>query len=71
MSNNNLLQQLVQALINQNPSLSQNQQTMGYLDVIQRGDSAKGEQIADNICKNYGKTREEMIEEAKRFFNIR
>ena len=47
MSNNNLLQQLVQALINQNPSLSQNQQTMATLQ--------KGNRLLTTFAKTTAK----------------
>lgn len=57
-------------LIQRNPQVANNPQAQEYLGVIQNGDSAKGEEIANNICKSYGVTPQEAIEMAKKFFGI-
>ena len=40
------------------------------LEVVQSGDSARGEQIANNLLKTYGVSREDALAQAKRFFNL-
>lgn len=40
------------------------------IDAIMNGDSAKGEEIADNLCKSFGMSREQMLAEARKRMNI-
>lgn len=47
-----------------------NPMAMGMLDVIESGDASKGEQMADNICKSMGISRDEAISQARRYFGI-
>ena len=58
---------ILNAMLQRNPNMQNNP----YVQTIRSGDANRGQQIADNICKAYGKSREEMIAEAKRFFGIR
>lgn len=47
-----------------------NPMAQGMLDIIESGDTAKGEQMADNICKSMGVSRDEAISQARRYFGI-
>lgn len=47
-----------------------NPMAQGMLDIIESGDTAKGEQVADNICKSMGVSRDEAISQARRYFGI-
>lgn len=47
-----------------------NPMASGMLDVIESGDARKGEEMADNICKSMGVSREEAIAQARRYFGI-
>lgn len=67
----NPFQMIATAIMQHNPNIKNNQQAMEYLNVISSGDSKKGEQIADNLCKTYGMSREEMLTQAKQFFGIK
>lgn len=58
------------SLIAQNPQISSNPNTQGMIQAIQNNDSAKGEQIAKNLCDSYGITPQEAVQQAKRFFNL-
>lgn len=58
-------------LLRNDPNAKSNPVKNSYIQTIQSGDSVRGQQIADNICRSYGKSREEMLAEAKRFFGIR
>lgn len=53
-----------------NPKIANNPQAQNYISVIRSGDSAKGAEIAKNICSSYGVTPEEGVAKAKNFFNI-
>lgn len=57
-------------MISQNPNIKNNPNMREMLDVIQRGDSARGEQIATNLCSTFGVPKDKAINDAKRFFNI-
>ena len=67
----NPFQMIATAIMQRNPNVKNNMQAMEYLNVISSGDSKKGEQIADNLCKTYGMSREEMLQQAKQFFGIK
>lgn len=57
-------------LITRNPQIANNPNAQGMIQAIQSNDSAKGEQIAKNLCDSYGISPQEAIQQAKRFFNI-
>lgn len=62
--------QFAMGMLQRNPKVANNPQFQNYISVIQSGDSAKGAEIARNICASYGKTPEEASAEARRFFGI-
>lgn len=63
-------QQIAQMLIQRNPKIMNNPRAKEYLDVIMTGDSQKGIQIANGLCKTYGATQEEAIKKSRKFFGI-
>lgn len=64
------IRQFALNMIQRNPKIANNPQAQGYLEVIQNNDSQKGRQIAENICKSYGMTKEEALNRAKQFFGL-
>ena len=62
--------QFVQNIVRNNPQLQANPQTQQMLNVIMSGDSVRGQQIAQNLCKSMGITPEDAVATAKRFFNM-
>ena len=63
----------LQALISraaQSPALSSNPNARSMLEVVQSGDASRGEQIANNLLKTYGVSKEDALAQAKRFFNL-
>ena len=58
-------------LIKNNPQIANNQNASEMLNTIQNGDSAKGRQIAVNLCNTYGISPEQALAKAKQFFGIR
>lgn len=57
-------------MIFNNPRVSNNPQAQHMLQIIQNGDSKQGQQIAENICKTYGITPEQAVQQAKKFFGM-
>lgn len=57
-------------MLNQNPQIANNPRAQELLEVIKSGDSAKGEQIANNLCKTMGVDKNQAIQDAKRFFHL-
>lgn len=53
---------------NNGGSLTPNQKE--YVDIIKSGDSSKGEQLATNLCKSMGMSKEQAIAQAREFFHI-
>lgn len=64
------LKNIAMNLITRNPAIANNPQAQNYLNVIQNGDSARGQQIADNLCQTYGISRDEAIRQAKQFLTF-
>lgn len=65
---------IISALIGQaksNPAIAGNPMAKGLIEVLESGDSARGEQIANNLLESYGVTRDEALSQAKGFFNLR
>lgn len=63
--------QFAMSMIQQNPQVMNNPMAQNYIGVIQSGDAQKGQQLAENICKSYGVTPQQAMQQAKQFFNIR
>lgn len=57
-------------MIKANPAIADNPQAQSYLDVLESGDSKRGEEIANNLLNSYGMTKEEALKQAKAFFRI-
>ena len=57
-------------LLMQNPNVANNPNAQEFIQVIQNGDSVKGEQIAQNLCDTYGMSKEDAIRNAKSFFHL-
>lgn len=63
--------QFAMNMIKNNPQVMNNPMAQNYIGVIQSGDAQKGQQLAENICKTYGVTPQQAIQQARQFFNIR
>lgn len=57
-------------MIQNNPQVMNNPMAKEYLQIIQNGDSAKGQEVANNILKTYGMTKEQALGQAAQFFHI-
>ena len=58
-------------MIQNNPQVMSNPMAQQYLEIIQNGDSAKGQEVANNILKTYGMTKDQAIGQAMKFFGLR
>lgn len=67
---NNPMMDFALNLIQQNPALQNNPNAKEMIEVIRSGDTAKGEQIASNLCKTYGVDKNQAVQQARSFFNI-
>lgn len=65
------LQAFAMNLLKNNPKIANNPQAQNFIDVIQRGDNAQGEEIANNLLETFGVSKEEGIQQAKNFFLIK
>lgn len=51
-----------------NPSIANNPRAQEMLQIIQSGDAQKGQQIAMNLCKTYGVSKEQAVGMATEYF---
>lgn len=52
----------------QNSNIANNPRAQEMLRVIQSGDAQKGQQIAMNLCKTYGVSKEQAVSMATEYF---
>lgn len=69
MNSNNPLHSAID-MLERSPQFAGNQNAMQMLDCIKKNDSKRGQQIAENLCKTYGVTPEQAIQQARRFFGM-
>lgn len=62
--------QFLQNAMRQNPNVANNPQAQNYLNILQSGDSQKGQQIAENLLKTYGMTKEQGLSQVRQFFHF-
>lgn len=61
---------LVIRQLERRPEIAGNPIAREWLEVIRRGDSKKGEEIARNLCDNGGVTVQQALDEARRYFGL-
>lgn len=69
--NNNPFYRFAMNMIQRNPQIANNPRAQQLISVIQNGNNEQGEKIANNLCESYGVTKEQALNDAKNFFNIR
>lgn len=57
-------------MLRANPAIADNPQAQSYLRVLESGDAAEGEKLANNLLSSYGMTKDEALAKAKGFFRI-
>lgn len=54
--------------INRNPGITNNPMAQNMVQILQSGDAQKGQQMAENLCKTYGVSKEQATSMAMEFF---
>lgn len=67
---NEMIAKFALNMLQNNPRVRDSQLGQELMRCIQTGDSARGEQIANNLCQTYGDTREAAIEKAQKHFGF-
>lgn len=62
--------QFLQNAMRQNPNIANNPQAQNFLQILQSGDAQKGQQVAENLLKTYGITKEQGMNQVHNFFHI-
>lgn len=55
---------IINALVQRNPQVANNPEVQEILNVIRTGDAQRGQQIAENLCRNNGMTKEQGYQSA-------
>lgn len=66
----NNLQNFALNLLMRNPRIANNPQAQTMINAIRSGDQKRGEEIANNICRANGVSKEDAINSAKQFFKL-
>ena len=61
------IQQMAMKILKENPNIANNPNAQSMINVIQSGDEKKGQEIAENICKSMGVSKEDAIRQAEQF----
>lgn len=70
---NNPIQALAQMAMNRissDPRMQNNPQAREFINIMQSGDIARGEEMARNLCNSYGVSQQQALQQAKSFFRI-
>lgn len=55
------IQQMAMKILKENPNIANNPNAQSMINVIQSGDEKKGQEIAENICKSMGVSKEDAV----------
>lgn len=70
---NSPIQALAQMAMNKISSdhrMQNNPQAREFMNIMQSGDTARGEAMARNLCNSYGVSQQQALQQAKQFFRI-
>lgn len=68
--NNNNLAKMAMNMMRNNPNINKNPMAKEFMNILESGDTKRGEQMANNILANYGLNRGEAVNQAKSFFHV-
>lgn len=68
MPNGMNVRQIVLGIVQQNPQIANSPQGQQFMQILQSGDDAAGEQMAMNICNSYGVNPQQALMGAINFF---
>lgn len=58
-------------IIRQHPNIANNPNAKHMIEVLQSGDSVEGQKLAENLCRTYGTSKEQAVQQALQFFGRR
>lgn len=64
------LRTIALSIIDRNPSIANDPKNRDMIAALRSGDSVRGQQMANDICKRTGKTPDQASQEARKFFKI-
>lgn len=56
--------------ISQNPQIANNPRNQELFQIIQSGDEKRGQEVAENLCKTFGVSKDDALENARIFFGF-
>lgn len=62
--------QFFQNMIQNNPGIQNNPMAQNFISIMQSGDTKRGEEMANNILSTYGVTKDQAMNQAKKFFHF-
>lgn len=62
--------QFLQAQLSNNPNIANNPQAQNYIQILQSGNAQAGQQIAENLLKTYGMTKDQGMNQVRQFFHF-
>lgn len=62
--------QFLQAQLRNNPNIANNPQAQNYIQILQSGNAQAGQQIAENLLKTYGMTKDQGMNQVRQFFHF-
>lgn len=63
-------QSMLDQMLRSQPGIAQNPIAQNYINVIRSGDSQRGQQIAQNLLKTYGISKEEALAQARQILHM-
>lgn len=65
------MEQFALQLLQKNPNVSNSPVGRELIDILQKGDQKRGEELARNLCKTNGVSEQEALNQANRFFGMK
>lgn len=62
--------QFLQSQLRNNPNIANNPQAQNYIRILQSGNAQAGQQIAENLLKTYGMTKDQGMNQVRQFFHF-
>ena len=64
------LRQIAMLTLQKNPKVANSPQGQQFMQILQSGDVAAGQQMAQNLCQAYGVSEQDAIKQVVQYFNI-
>lgn len=64
------LREIAMQALRRNPQIAGSPQGQRFMQILQSGDVAAGQQMAQNLCQTYGVSEQDAIKQVAQHFNI-